>query len=62
MNLVIYKCPKHPAFWAVAIEDGNSAERITPNKCCGSWSIVHKWEIDKPMAKDAIRLFKEATP
>lgn len=37
----IMMCPAH-RYYAVAINDG----RITPDKCCGSWTVQKTWNVD----------------
>ncbi len=34
-------CPAH-RYYAIAINDG----RVTPDKCCGSWTVQRAWEVD----------------
>lgn len=36
----IYRCPQHPSFWAVVVDD----VRITPSECCGRWDLVKEWK------------------
>jgi hypothetical protein len=47
MKLSIYQCPFHREFWGVGIDedDGRSGERLTPVKCCGSWTALHSWRL-----------------
>lgn len=44
MRIEILRCPRHAPFWAIAVND----RRITPSKCCGSWSSVARWKVEGP--------------
>lgn len=43
--LAILQCPRHPTFYALAIEDEDLGTRLTPSKCCGRWETVHRWPL-----------------
>lgn len=46
--IAIMRCPKHPNFWALNIEEPDGCgTRITPGKCCGSWTTLHRWPIGR---------------
>lgn len=40
MKLSICRCPVHPDFWSVSIDDDFTSARVTPSKCCGRWNTV----------------------
>jgi len=53
--LALNRCPIHPDFLSVVLEDEDgSGVRMTPAKCCGRWETVTRWPIDKQMAEDFI--------
>jgi hypothetical protein len=56
MKLVINRCNRHN-FWSVSIEDEDGGTRITPGKCCGSWSTVKEFNLS---ASDWRDIEKEA--
>lgn len=56
-KLVINQCHSHGVY-SVSVEDENGGMRITPSKCCGSWSTVKEWALSK---SDWLDLAKEAT-
>lgn len=44
--LSIDRCNKH-GYYAVSICDKNSGLRVTPSKCCGSWSSVKDFRMSE---------------
>lgn len=54
IKLEIVRCPMH-GYYAVCIND----TRITPDKCCGSWSVFKAWQIS---AADIRKLLPRAKP
>lgn len=59
LYISILTCSRHK-FFAIAIEDEEeNGTRITPSKCCGSWTTVRRWKIDESMRED---IFKELLP
>lgn len=44
-KLSINRCPRHPEFWSVSIDDENGGVRLTPGKCCGQWNTVKEWPL-----------------
>jgi hypothetical protein len=61
--LCINECARH-GYRCVSIDhldkNGNgSGTRLTPNKCCGSWSVLRKWKLSesewKKLADEARR-------
>lgn len=48
MLLSICRCPKHPKFWSIGIDEKNGiGTRVTPSKCCGTWTTIMQWELSK---------------
>lgn len=47
-RLVVNRCPVHPHFFSVSIDDDTGGYRVTPSKCCGRWNVVASW----PLAQD----------
>lgn len=45
-------CHVH-GYWAVSVRRGAHGERITPDKCCGSWKTWREWPIDASELRDA---------
>ena len=43
-KLVINVCHQHN-YYAISIDDDNGGQRITPNKCCGSWTTLKAWDL-----------------
>lgn len=43
LTISIDTCPKHPKFFAVSVNRGSGGTRLTPSKCCGSWTEVASW-------------------
>lgn len=41
-KLSIDRCPTH-GFYAICVGDGNGGRRLTPSKCCGSWTECKSW-------------------
>lgn len=60
MTLQINKCPEHPEFLSISIDDEGGGTRIAGSKCCGRWVTVRKWSITEQMAEEAIELFHAA--
>ena len=40
--LSVSRCPHHPDFWAISLDDALGGVRLTPSKCCGRWDGVSK--------------------
>ena len=58
-SLTIMRCSKH-SYWAVSIDDANGGSRITPSKCCGSWSDVKSWRLSEREWRDIANQATEA--
>lgn len=59
--LAINRCPKHPEFFSVCIEDEDgSGTRITPSKCCGEWSTFKTWSLSANNWREIARSAEEA--
>jgi len=54
MKLCIDKCLRH-GYWAVSIEDDGIGTRLTPIKCCGSWTTVKSWNVDPQKLVESIQ-------
>lgn len=46
LNLCIDRCSKHD-FYAISIGDDDTGTRLTPSKCCGSWSTLRSWRFNQ---------------
>jgi len=55
--LSIDRCARHN-FYAISIDDEDSGRRVTPSKCCGSWSTVKQWRLSE---RDWRELAEEAS-
>lgn len=42
--LSIDECKQH-GFHAVCIGNDDTGTRLTPTKCCGSWTLVKRWKL-----------------
>ena len=58
MKLSIDQCLRH-GFYAICIADADGGTRVTPSKCCGSWSEVKSWTLEpsqwRELAEEAER-------
>lgn len=66
MRLCVMRCSSHGVF-AVSIDDESGGFRVTPSKCCGSWTDVARWHLSErewldiaTEAKRAAKLAKAA--
>ena len=62
-SLCINKCSQHGVY-SISVEDGGGCgDRVTPSKCCGSWTTLHKWNLSvdhwKEIALLASNIVKE---
>lgn len=60
MKLAINRCPDHPKYWSVSIDDENGGTRITNGKCCGKWREQKSWPLTRSMCDEAIKLLTQA--
>jgi hypothetical protein len=59
-TLAIMRCSRH-GLNAVSIDDDDGGgRRITPSKCCGSWTNVQTWRLGASDWRDIERLAREA--
>ena len=56
-SICIMQCSKH-RYWGISIDDENGGSRITPSKCCGSWSNVKSWELSE---REWLEIAEQAT-
>ena len=47
-RISIMKCARHNVY-AISIDDESGGTRLTPMKCCGSWTTTHSWPITERM-------------
>lgn len=54
--LGIYECPRHH-YTAIMVEPLNDSggTRLTPSKCCGSWTLKKRWKVDAEETVNAIQ-------
>lgn len=58
-QLQILYCPEHK-FYAVGV----ASLRVTPSKCCGSWTILKSWPVTKSVRgyiRDALSHQEDST-
>lgn len=51
--LAVNRCPKHGVY-SVSLDDDNGGMRITPTKCCGTWTVCQRWPLTEELAQDVI--------
>lgn len=49
ISVELLRCTRHKVL-ALSIGD----TRVTPAKCCGSWTVVRRWQIDEQDLTGAI--------
>ena len=68
--LSINRCPRH-GYMSVSIDQADlkgsgCGTRVTPDKCCGQWNLVRKWELPawmwEQLADEAIEAAKAVKP
>ena len=59
-SLAVNRCPIHPEFWAISVDDQSGGTRITSGKCCGRWTVVRAWKMTATQLRDAARVFEDA--
>lgn len=56
--LSIYGCPHGVRF--ISLDSQSDVTRLTPMKCCGSWSLQTQWSMSKDLLERARDAFDEA--
>lgn len=41
-KLTVNRCPAHPDYWAICLEDTDGGQRLTSSKCCGQWNVISR--------------------
>jgi len=59
VKLTIDRCSRH-GFYAVAVMGERTGTRITPSKCCGSWSTIKAWSLSASEWRDIEREARKA--
>lgn len=44
MYLIINRCKRH-GYYCIEFGDDNGGTRMTPGKCCGSWTEIKRWKL-----------------
>lgn len=55
--LSINVCSRHGVY-SISVDGDNGGTRVTPSKCCGSWSTVKEWKLSE---RNWLDLASEAT-
>lgn len=58
--LSINRCPLHPTFMSISIDEPTSSGyRLTGSKCCGQWKKMASWAVEVSTLVAEIKAFEK---